>query len=227
MPAGVRSRTRDLFARPFRKKGYVPLSTMAAPVAFGTSPSVPSASKSTNSYHLSAFGTFDLQINVQLHCMPVVVEQPVKFWWYLLRGSGLYAVVKMGVDNGEWGQITGDIHCLLRTFPQWEMKYARRGTNKVAHALAQFAVSDVGNRLIRKRIHVRVEHVQPSRCREDLKLRRIENDQLKAEAKARGEKISPKRQPQGPKPGFMVAGATLETVTPIPYDVVNDLKGGY
>ncbi|CAH9063321.1 unnamed protein product [Cuscuta europaea] len=25
----------------------------------------------------------------------------------------------------------------------------------------------------------------------------------------------------------MVEGATLETVTPIPYDVVNDLKGGY
>jgi large subunit ribosomal protein L21e len=72
-----------------------------------------------------------------------------------------------------------------------------------------------------------VEHVQPSRCREDLKLRRIENDQLKAETKARGEKISTKRQPQGPKPGFMVAGATLETVTPIPYYVVTDLKGGY
>jgi large subunit ribosomal protein L21e len=29
MPAGhgVRARTRDLFARPFRKKGYIPLST--------------------------------------------------------------------------------------------------------------------------------------------------------------------------------------------------------
>jgi large subunit ribosomal protein L21e len=72
-----------------------------------------------------------------------------------------------------------------------------------------------------------VEHVQPSMCREDFKLRRIQNDELKAEAKARGEKISTKRQPEGPKPGFMVAGATLETVTPIPYDVVNDLKGGY
>jgi large subunit ribosomal protein L21e len=27
MPASVRSRTRDLFSRPFRKKGYVPLYT--------------------------------------------------------------------------------------------------------------------------------------------------------------------------------------------------------
>lgn len=74
---------------------------------------------------------------------------------------------------------------------------------------------------------MRVEHVQPSRCEEELRARKIRNDELKAAAKARGEVISTKRQPQGPKPGFMVEGASLETVTPIPYDVVNDLKGGY
>ena len=85
----------------------------------------------------------------------------------------------------------------------------------------------VGNRIIKKRIHVRVEHVQQSRCQEDFRSRVKKNDQLKAEAKARDEIISTKRQPEGPKPGFMVEGATLETVTPIPYDVVNDLKGGY
>ncbi|KAH7512355.1 hypothetical protein FEM48_Zijuj12G0081900 [Ziziphus jujuba var. spinosa] len=85
----------------------------------------------------------------------------------------------------------------------------------------------VGNRIIRKRIHVRMEHVQPSRCTEEFRLRKVKNDQLKAEAKARGEVISTKRQPEGPKPGFKVEGVKLETVTPIPYDVVNDLKGGY
>ena len=74
---------------------------------------------------------------------------------------------------------------------------------------------------------MRIEHVMPSRCTEDFKLRKKMNDKLKAEAKARGETISTKRQPEGPKPGFMVECATLETVTPIPYDVVNDLKGGY
>jgi hypothetical protein len=57
--------------------------------------------------------------------------------------------------------------------------------------------------------------------------RRTEEAAKKAEAKAKGEVISTKRKPEGPKPGFMVEGATLETVTPIPYDVVNDLKGGY
>ncbi|OIS97739.1 PREDICTED: 60S ribosomal protein L21-2-like [Nicotiana attenuata] len=85
----------------------------------------------------------------------------------------------------------------------------------------------VRNKILRKRIHVRIEHVQLSRCTEEVKERIKRNDQLKAEAKARGEAISTKRQPLGPKPGFMVEGATLETVTPIPYDVVNDLKGGY
>ena len=85
----------------------------------------------------------------------------------------------------------------------------------------------VGNRIIRKRIHVRIEHVQQSRCHEEVMLRIKKNDQLKADAKAQGKIISTKRQPEGPKPGFMVEGATLETVTPIPYDVVNDLKGGY
>ena len=44
----------------------------------------------------------------------------------------------------------------------------------------------IGNREIKKRIHVRVEHVQPSRCREDFLNRRVENDAKKAEAKKAG-----------------------------------------
>eukprot|EP01018_Ginkgo_biloba_P014065 Gb_13523 [translate_table: standard] len=92
------------------------------------------------------------------------------------------------------------------------------------HSVAFMLHRVVGNRIIKKRIHVRIEHVQPSRCTEEVNIRRIKNDALKAEAKARGEIISTKRQPEGPKPGFIVEGARLETVTPIPYDVVNDLK---
>eukprot|EP00261_Vitis_vinifera_P033860 XP_019075103.1 PREDICTED: 60S ribosomal protein L21-1-like [Vitis vinifera] len=99
--------------------------------------------------------------------------------------------------------------------------------NVTKRAIGVEVNKQAGNRIIRKRIHVQVEHVQPSRCMEEFRLRKIRNDELKAEAKKRGEKISTKRQPEGPKPGFMVEGATLETVTPIPYDVVNDLKGGY
>lgn len=48
----------------------------------------------------------------------------------------------------------------------------------------------MGNRFIRKRIHVRIEHVQPSRCREDFLKRREENDKQKAEAKKKGGALS-------------------------------------
>jgi hypothetical protein len=44
----------------------------------------------------------------------------------------------------------------------------------------------IGNRVIRKRIHVRIEHVQPSRCREEFLRRKADNDRVKSEAKARG-----------------------------------------
>jgi len=46
--------------------------------------------------------------------------------------------------------------------------------------------SQIGNRQIKKRIHVRVEHVQPSRCREDFLARRTSNDIKKAAAKKAG-----------------------------------------
>ncbi|KAK9117196.1 hypothetical protein Sjap_016143 [Stephania japonica] len=158
MPAGhgLRSRTRDLFARPFRKKGYIALSTYL------------------KTYKIGDY--VDVKVNGAVH-----KGMPHKFY------------------HGRTGKV-------------WNVTKRAIG---------------VGNRIIRKRIHVRVEHVQPSRCTEEFKQRKITNDTLKAEAKARGEKISTKRQPEGPKPGFMVEGTTIETVTPIPYDVVNDLKGGY
>ncbi|PRQ39725.1 putative ribosomal protein L21e [Rosa chinensis] len=164
MPAGhgLRSRTRDLFARGFRKKGYIPLSTYLKTYRTGQ--------------HV------DVKVNGAVH-----KGMPHKFY------------------HGRTGRVC----------------------NVTKRAIGVEIRKLVGKRAIRKRIHVRVEHVQPSRCEEELKARKTRNDEVKAAAKARGEAISTKRQPQGPKPGFMVEGASLETVTPIPYDVVNDLKGGY
>ncbi|ESR43166.1 hypothetical protein CICLE_v10012788mg [Citrus x clementina] len=164
MPAGhgLRSRTRDLFARPFRKKGYIPLSTYL------------------RTYKIGDY--VDVKVNGAVH-----KGMPHKFY------------------HGRTGRV-------------W---------NVTKRAIGVEINKQVGNRIIKKRIHVRVEHVQPSRCTEEFKLRKKKNDELKADAKARGEVISTKRQPKGPKPGFMVEGATLETVTPIPYDFFNALKGGY
>ena len=44
----------------------------------------------------------------------------------------------------------------------------------------------VGNRIIPKRIHVRVEHVQHSKCRQDFLDRVQRNDKKRAEAKKSG-----------------------------------------
>lgn len=44
----------------------------------------------------------------------------------------------------------------------------------------------MNGRIIRKRIHVRVEHVVPSRCREDFLSRRADHERLKKEAKENG-----------------------------------------
>ena len=48
----------------------------------------------------------------------------------------------------------------------------------------------IGHRILRKRIHVRIEHVAPSRCREEFLIRQAKNDQIKHEAKERGGRAS-------------------------------------
>uniref|UniRef100_A0A7S3VQ24 Ribosomal protein L21 n=3 Tax=Eukaryota TaxID=2759 RepID=A0A7S3VQ24_DUNTE len=80
----------------------------------------------------------------------------------------------------------------------------------------------VGNRIIPKRLHVRVEHVQPSRCREDFMKRRASNDAMKHEAKVKGEKVVTKRQVAGPRPSYTLENVQFETITPIPYDIIKE-----
>ncbi|CAE8672641.1 unnamed protein product, partial [Polarella glacialis] len=57
----------------------------------------------------------------------------------------------------------------------------------------------IGNRQLRKRIHVRIEHVRKSRCAESFLRRVKENDQKKRDARLQGKSIVCKRVPQGPK----------------------------
>lgn len=83
----------------------------------------------------------------------------------------------------------------------------------------------VGNRIIKKRIHVRIEHVVPSRCKEEFLARRAANDAKKAAAKAAGEAAPKcKRAVAGPRDGFTITDAVCQTITAIPYDIVKDAK---
>ena len=66
--------------------------------------------------------------------------------------------------------------------------------------------SQIGNRQLKKRIHVRVEHVQPSRCREDFLARRTANDIKKAAAKKAGG-ANPKHSRASPRHAALTRGA--------------------
>merc|ERR1712149_2291 len=71
-----------------------------------------------------------------------------------------------------------------------------------------------------KRVHVRVEHVVPSRCREEFLNRVKKNDAAKIEAKKSGTTVVTKRQPRMPKVGFTVKKAEVLTRAPVPYDPI-------
>lgn len=51
--------------------------------------------------------------------------------------------------------------------------------------------SQVNGRIISKQIHVRVEHVSPSKCRDELKRRVKENEAAKKDARAGGGEFAP------------------------------------
>eukprot|EP00429_Kryptoperidinium_foliaceum_P019542 CAMPEP_0176047234 /NCGR_PEP_ID=MMETSP0120_2-20121206/23458_1 /TAXON_ID=160619 /ORGANISM="Kryptoperidinium foliaceum, Strain CCMP 1326" /LENGTH=205 /DNA_ID=CAMNT_0017380649 /DNA_START=84 /DNA_END=702 /DNA_ORIENTATION=+ len=77
----------------------------------------------------------------------------------------------------------------------------------------------VGNRQLRKRIHVNIAHVRKSRCNEDFLRRVKENDRKKQDAKLLGTTATVKRVPEGPKEMKIVKAAPedVEVLTPLPF----------
>ena len=84
------------------------------------------------------------------------------------------------------------------------------------------SLSQIGGRIARKRIHVRIEHVQHSKCRNDFLERRAANDAAKAAAHKAGKQIVTKRTVAGPRDGFTLENVKTEILTPIPYDIVRE-----
>ena len=76
----------------------------------------------------------------------------------------------------------------------------------------------VGNRQLRKRLHIRIEHLRKSRSNEAFLARVKQNDQVKYEAKQKGEKVSVKRVPEQAKPGKVVRPRDgVQVLEPQPY----------
>lgn len=107
-------------------------------------------------------------------------------------------------------------------------KYYHGKTGKVfnvtQHALGVIVNKRVRNRIIAKRINVRVEHVSHSKCRQDFLKRVKENEELKKLAKEKKvKKPHLKRQPVGPRPARLVRVSKINkpvNLAPLEYELV-------
>ena len=77
----------------------------------------------------------------------------------------------------------------------------------------------VGNRQLRKRLHVNIAHVRKSRCNEEFLQRVKLNDLRKRDAKLQGKTIDIKRHPEGPKDMKIVKAnpEEVEVLAPLPF----------
>lgn len=95
--------------------------------------------------------------------------------------------------------------------------------NVAPRALGIIVYKQVRNRYLEKRLNVRVEHVQPSRCREDFLKRTRATSAAIEEAKKAGTKaVITKRSPALPRAGHFVSTEDNEPVlvTPVPYEIL-------
>ena len=92
--------------------------------------------------------------------------------------------------------------------------------NVTKSAIGIIIYKKVWGTYIEKRINVRIEHVQPSRSREDFLKRVKENAQKKKEARANGTTVEVKRLPAMPREARTVSltDNPPETVTPLAYE---------
>ncbi|RWS28058.1 60S ribosomal protein L21-like protein [Leptotrombidium deliense] len=95
--------------------------------------------------------------------------------------------------------------------------------NVSKHAVGIIVNKRVRTRIIPKRINVRIEHVQHSKCRQEFLARVQQNEQLKKEAKAKGIKVDLKRKPAEPRTGHFVRVNKLNkpmNLAPLPYEII-------
>jgi large subunit ribosomal protein L21e len=92
--------------------------------------------------------------------------------------------------------------------------------NVTPRALGIIVHKRVGNKMMEKRVNIRVEHVKLSKCRDDFLRRVKENEERRREAKETGVKVSLKRQPGQPRTAHFVSSRNNKPVliAPVPYE---------
>merc|ERR1712205_42848 len=95
--------------------------------------------------------------------------------------------------------------------------------NVTKAALGVLVNKQLKGRIIHKRLHVRIEHVKPSRCQEEFKNRVADHEKTKAEAKKTGKFVRTlKRLPKDPKPGYIVKAKKqpVNVMCAVPYELL-------
>merc|ERR1712168_899483 len=94
--------------------------------------------------------------------------------------------------------------------------------NVTGRAVGVVVNKKLGNRIIPKRINLRIEHVKHSKCRDDFLRRVKENEVKKREAKTSGVKVDCKRHPVAPRERHFVSTKNNgpQLVEPIPYEFI-------
>ncbi|KAH6688858.1 60S ribosomal protein L21-B [Plectosphaerella plurivora] len=87
-------------------------------------------------------------------------------------------------------------------------------------AVGVIVYKKVKHRYLEKRLNIRIEHVRPSRSRDDFLRRVKENARLRTEAQSEGKTVVLKRQPLGPRAAHTISlkENVPETVTPLAYE---------
>ncbi|KAK0723733.1 ribosomal protein L21e-domain-containing protein [Apiosordaria backusii] len=154
-PAGLRAGTRYAFARNFREKGMIRLSTYLKQYKVGD--------------------IVDIKVN---------------------------GAVQKGMAHKVYHGKTGVIY------------------NVTKSAVGIIIYKKVRHRYIEKRLNVRIEHIQPSRSRDDFLRRVKENAELKKQAKAEGKPVQLKRSPALPREARIISikENKPETVAPAAYE---------
>lgn len=92
--------------------------------------------------------------------------------------------------------------------------------NVAKRALGVEIPKRVGNRIMRKRISVRVEHISPSKCRDDHIARINQNRVLATAAKKAGTKACLKRVNEGPRAAHTVSKPKVVDLAPVKFEGV-------
>ncbi|TKR68492.1 hypothetical protein L596_024469 [Steinernema carpocapsae] len=95
--------------------------------------------------------------------------------------------------------------------------------NVTKHAVGVVVNKRVRQRVLHKHLNIRIEHIKPSKCRQDFLDRVKANDVKRREAKAQGLSVDLKRKPVEPRKGHLIETSedyTPQLLAPVKFEII-------